>query len=134
MNQLATMINSHPKAGDRELAQLSQCIEACMQCAQVCTSCADACLAEPQVQELTRCIRLDLDCADVCSAAARMLTRLNDPDPILLERQLQAVIAATQVCAEECKQHAGMHEHCRVCAETCVKCTKACEAVLEEML
>lgn len=133
MNQLRTMIQSHPGAGDREYSLLSQCIEACHECAQICTSCADACLGESRVKDLTRCVRLNLDCADVCSAAARVLTRLNDPDPILLKRQLEAVAAATLVCAEECEQHAGMHEHCRLCAETCVQCAKVCDALLDEM-
>jgi hypothetical protein len=133
MNQLRTMIRLHPAAGDREYARLSQCIQACHECAQICTSCADACLGESRVKDLTRCIRLNLDCADVCGATARVLTRLNDPDPILLKRQLETASAATLVCAEECEQHAEMHEHCRVCAEICVQCAKACDAMLEEL-
>lgn len=131
-SQLKAMIQSHPGAsGDQ--ATLIQCIDACLECAQVCVSCADACLGEPQLDMLRRCIRLNLDCADICGAAARVLARLGNPDPILLRRAVEAAAAASLVCAEECEQHGEKHEHCRLCAEACVRCSQACDLLLEEI-
>lgn len=132
MNQLKAILQSHPEA-PTDGSPLTQCIEACLECAQVCVSCADACLGESQLEMLRRCIRLNLDCADICAAAARVLTRLGNPDPISLRRTVEAAAAASLVCAEECEQHSERHEHCRVCAETCVSCSQACDALLEEL-
>jgi hypothetical protein len=35
------------------------------------------------------------------------------------------------VCGVECEQHAGMHAHCRVCAEACRNCAEACRRLLD---
>lgn len=37
-------------------------------------------------------------------------------------------------CAEECEHHAGMPEHCRICAEACRRCENACAALLDSMV
>ena len=38
----------------------------------------------------------------------------------------------SSVRAEECEKHAGMHEHCRICAEACRRCEQACDQLLAE--
>ena len=43
----------------------------------------------------------------------------------------QAGRAACLACAEECREHAEMHEHCRVCADVCESCERACQALLK---
>ncbi len=83
------------------------------------------------VAELVRCIRTDLDCADVCEATARVLSRQTAYDAAVTRSIVQACAQACQSCGAECESHAGMHEHCRVCAEACRRCETACRAVLE---
>jgi len=58
---------------------------------------------------LIRCIRLNLDCADVCDATGRLISRQTEPDWGLLRAQLQACVAACQICGAECERHAGRH-------------------------
>jgi hypothetical protein len=43
---------------------------------------------------------------------------------------LEACSAACLASAEECERHAAHHEHCRVCAEVCRRCKKACDDLL----
>lgn len=76
--------------------------------------------------DLTRCIRLDLGCADVCAATLRMLSRQTAYDAPANRAQVEA-------CGDECEGHAGMHEHCRVCAEACRRCERACADLLAAM-
>ena len=38
--------------------------------------------------------------------------------------------ATLKACGDECEQHAQMHEHCRVCAEACRRCERACADLL----
>ena len=33
-------------------------------------------------------------------------------------------------CADECERHAAYHAHCRVCADVCRRCRKACDDLL----
>jgi hypothetical protein len=32
--------------------------------------------------------------------------------------------------AEECERHAAHHEHCRLCADVCRRCKRACDALI----
>lgn len=130
----ATMLQSHPDPlADIEPDLRARALDLLMHCATVCTSCADACLAEENVAELRRCARLDLDCADVCRTAATILARQSRTDPSLLRAVIEACIVACRSCGEECRAHAGMHRHCRVCAEVCEQCAEACDAVLRDL-
>lgn len=130
-DHVSSMLETHPEdlAGvDR--GKLAACIAACYDCAQTCTACADACLAEDTVAELTRCIRTDLDCADVCAATGSVLTRRTGYDAGLTRAVLEACRTACRICGDECAGHAGMHEHCRLCAEACRRCEQACADLL----
>jgi hypothetical protein len=124
------MLGAHPASTglDREL--LARVIDTLVSCAQACTACADACLGEEMVADLTTCIRGDLDCADVCDTTARVLSRQTGSDANVNRTLLTACIAACVACGDECERHAGMHEHCRICAEAC----RACEAACGELL
>ena len=124
------MLEAHPRSTvlDRDL--LLRCIEACIDCAATCTSCADADLAEPDVAEMVRCIRLCLDCADTCQATGRILIRQTEPDLGVLRAEIEACVATCRASAEECDKHASHHEHCRICAEVCRRCERACEDLL----
>jgi hypothetical protein len=85
------------------------------------------------VTELTKCIRTDLDCADVCATTGSVLSRHTGYDANLTKVVLQACQTACTSCAAECEGHAGMHEHCRICAESCRRCEQACADVLTSL-
>jgi hypothetical protein len=120
------MIRSHPHVkGDADEA-LIRCVEECYDCAQVCASCADACLGEEAIHELTQCVRLTLDCADICATMGKLATRRTGSNPDVLQRMLDACIAACHFCGDECERHAAYHEHCDICAKACRRCELAC--------
>ena len=120
------ILETHPRALIADAAVLARCLDECGACEATCTICADACIAEPDVNELVRCVRLCLDCADACAAAVRILGRQTDPHPPTHLNTLEACLAACRACADECELHADHHEHCRVSAEECRRCERAC--------
>ena len=126
----AQMISTHPDVQGNVNEALIRCIEECYSCAQTCTACADACLAEEMVMQLRQCIRLNLDCADVCAAAGSIASRRTGTNERGLVAALQACAIACGLCGDECEKHAGMHEHCRICAESCRRCERACEEAI----
>jgi hypothetical protein len=127
------MIRTHPHVQGNVNEALIRCIEECYDCAQTCTSCADACLGEQMVQQLTQCIRFNLDCADVCAATGAIATRRTGANEEVIRRMIETCTAACRLCAEECEKHAGMHEHCRICAESCRRCEQACQEALRSL-
>ena len=127
------MISTHPHVRGNTNDALIRCIEACYDCAQSCTSCADACLGEQMVQQLTQCIRLNLDCADICLATGAVASRRTGSNEEAIRQMLMACETACRLCGAECARHASMHEHCRVCAETCRHCELACKEALRSM-
>lgn len=128
------MLEAYPKdLGGIDLDKLAGCIQACYHCAQTCTACADACLAEEMVSDLTTCIRTDLDCADMCLTTGNALSRHTGYDATLTRAFLEACAAACKACGDECASHAEMHDHCRICAEVCRRCEKACRDLLASL-
>jgi hypothetical protein len=131
---LTRMLQTHPRAAQvADLPTLAECIAACAECIQICAACADACLAEADPAMMVPCIRLDLDCADICGVTGRVLVRQTATTPEVVRAQLQACLVACRACADECSKHAGHHEHCGVCAETCRRCEAACQALLDTL-
>jgi hypothetical protein len=47
-----------------------------------------------------------------------------------MQALLVACIEACRACGQECRAHASMHEHCRICADACDACAAACEDLL----
>ncbi|KAA1055072.1 four-helix bundle copper-binding protein [Azospirillum argentinense] len=127
------MISTHPQVRGNTNDALIRCIESCYDCAQTCTTCADACLGEDQVAELVQCIRLNMDCADVCTATGSVATRRSGSNEAVIRAMLDACATACRLCAEECERHAGMHQHCRICAEACRTCEDACRKALQTL-
>ena len=124
------ILGTHRRPLIADVATLAACIDECAACAATCTICADACLAEPDIEALARCIRLCLDCADACVDAGRILSRQTDPDADTQRTALEACLAACRACAAECERHAHHHEHCRLSAEECRRCERACDDLL----
>ena len=131
MSVAGQMLETYPKdLGAIDKDKLRACIEACYECAQACTACADACLSEDMLAELAKCISTDLDCADACEATGRVLSRHTGYDANLTRTLLKACAVACKACGDECDSHAGMHEHCRVCAQACRRCEQACRDLI----
>lgn len=131
MTQATAMLDTYPAdLGGVDRQALARCIEECFTCSQACTACADACLSETDVAELVKCVRTNLDCADICDTTGRVLSRHTGYDANLTRAVLTACAAACKSCGDECAEHAGMHEHCRVCAEACRRCEQACRNLL----
>jgi hypothetical protein len=127
------IIKLHPQPTNLDRDTLLRCIDECLECAASCTACADASVSEDDVRELVHVIRLCLDCADVCEATGRIVTRQAAPDLGLLHPMLEACSVACLASAEECERHAAHHEHCRICAEVCRRCKKACDDLLSAL-
>ncbi|GAB7039120.1 four-helix bundle copper-binding protein [Catenuloplanes niger JCM 9533] len=124
------MLDTYPRTINLDRAKLAATIDALIACAEACTACADACLSEDGVAELTTCIRTNLDCADVCGATARVLSRHTGYDANITRDLLEACVTVCRACGDECGSHAGMHEHCRICADACRACELACRDLL----
>ena len=124
------ILGTHRRPLIADVATLAACIDECAACAATCTICADACLAETDIEALARCIRLCLDCADACVDAGRILSRQTGPDADTQLTALEACLTACRACAAECERHAHHHEHCRLSAEECGRCERACDDLL----
>ena len=128
MEGFGALFATHPQRPP-DSSLIEACAAACYESGGLCIACSDACLGDAHVADFVCCIRTCLDCADVC-IAARILLRLTEPCPMLVEAQLMACAEACRICAAECESHAATHEHCRVCAEACRACEQACRALL----
>ncbi len=126
MSNVLAMIKSYPATSDINPDLLAAAIEQALACFQTCTACADACLGD----EMLDCIRVDNDCADICATTVRVLSRQSGHNTAVIRAQLEVCIAACRSCGDECERHAGMHEHCRICAEVCRACENACRELL----
>ncbi len=126
----AAMLEAYPATINLHRNLIARAIDVLVDCSQTCTACADACLSEDMVADLRKCIRSNLDCADICDVTARILSRHTGYDANITRAQLEACIAACRACGDECEQHAGMHGHCRICAEACRECEAACTDLL----
>jgi hypothetical protein len=123
---LRSMLNSTPSRPILGVDGTAVLLETLNECATTCIICADACLGEDMVAEMRRCITLDLSCADTCAAMARMAARPTGAAEALWRVSLQHCAEVCTACAAECELHAGMMEHCRICAESCRRCEQAC--------
>ena len=129
MGSIGAIFANHPQRPP-DPSLLEACVVACYDCGGVCAACSDACLGEAHVADFVCCIRTCLDCSEVCLTTARIVSRLTEPSPMVVEAQLTACAEACLICAAECEHHAAMHEHCRICAEACRACEQTCRALL----
>ena len=81
-----------------------------------------------------KCIRTNLDCADICAATGSVLSRHTGYDANLTKAVVEACRTTCASCATECEGHAGMHEHCRICAEVCRRCDQVCADLLANLV
>jgi len=112
---------------------LTAVIDAAADCARACDTDTDADLSEPHLGDMVACIRLCLDCSDICGTTAAVLGRPANWDSRVIRPLLEACEAICVSCGAECEQHAPTHAHCRVCAEACRRCRRACAEFLSIM-
>lgn len=123
------MINRHPQSiSESKRTALSDAIDSCLSCAQACTACSDACLGEKEPEKFRSTIRSTTDCSDICLAMAKILSRLNTPNPTLIKSLIISTINQIQDTENRCREHSFHHEHCRVCSDAC----RVCENSLSE--
>ncbi len=130
MSYARQMLDTYPHPPAVDAGLLAAAIEAASDCAQACTADTAADLNEQNLAEMVKCIRLCLDCTDICSATAGVLSRLAGYDPSATRLLLGACAAICQSCGDECERYAHM-PHCRLCAEACRRCDRACRDLLD---
>ena len=133
MGTCETMINAHPQAPVIDGAVLCETVEALLACGQACAVCADACLAEPGAPALAPVIRAALDCGDLCQVAARIASRQQPTEVVLLARIIELAAVACDLCAEHCEAQADGGAWFRGCAEACRSCEDRCQTALHRM-
>lgn len=133
MAYIERMLHTHPLQSGTQNHALATCIEAAGECLAMCNACADACLGERDVDQFKRAIRLNNDCADLCDSALRIMSRQTRSNPAMVRAAVDAMATACQLCGEECQKHAGMHEHCRLCADACRRCEHACRELMQSI-
>jgi len=112
-----------------DMGAMQECIEACSAAAMAATMCADADQGDGMDSACSTC----MNCADVATTMMRMMLRPNGYDEMVMSTMLAATIAMGQACAEECRMHADMHEHCRICAQACDAMVSSCEKLMATM-
>ena len=130
MSYARQLLETHPGTLGVDAGVLAATIDALNDCAEACIADVDADLSEPTVSEMVKCIRLCLNCADVCAAAAGVTSRQPEYDADVAKPLLQSCVAICKSCGDECERHAQMHAHCRVCADACRRCERACRELL----
>jgi len=129
MSYIMEMINRHPQSvSEPKRTALTDAIESCLSCGQACVACSDACLGEKEVDRFRNVIRATNDSGDMCIATAKILSRLNEPNPRTLRSIITACVEQVRETGIRCNEHAQHHEHCRFCSDAC----RACENTLSE--
>jgi hypothetical protein len=130
MTDIGAMFDAYPAPLDGvDVDILIPCVQECVDCAQTCTACADACLADPGNADLGRVCATALVCADMCATTARTLVRRAGHHAPVTRAVLLACIETCDACYDECRRHALQHEHCRICADSCHRCARACRTL-----
>lgn len=110
-------------------AMMQETMEALSACVQACIMCADADAA----QGMGRCAGVCANCADMCTTTMRMMLRMHGWDTQVMSSMMQTTIMMTRACSAECRTHADMAEHCRMCAMACDQAVVAMEKMMGSM-
>lgn len=74
---------------------------------------------------LAKCATLVNETSIVCLALAKLAAA----GSAHLAETAKLSIATCKDCEAECRRHASHHDECKACADSCVACIKACEAL-----
>jgi hypothetical protein len=130
MSTIKDMMRSMPTNDmDMDVMAMQECIEACSTASQVAAMCADADTGD----DMARCCSMCMNTADVATTMMRMMLRPGGYDMLVMKSMLAATMNMGTACAEECRKHEDMHEHCRICAKACEAMVDACSRVMSGM-
>ena len=131
MSYARQMLDTYPRSGNIDSDLLAATIDALSDCVQACNADNAADLSEPNLADMVTCIRLCLDCTDICAATVGVIGRLTGNSLSVSRPLLEACAAICRSCGDECERHAPRHVHCRICAEACRRCERACQDLLD---
>jgi hypothetical protein len=63
----------------------------------------------------------------------RMMMRPAGYDRAVMTSMMTACMAMGEACAAECRGHADMADHCRICASACQAMVDACRSMMAAM-
>ena len=130
MDVMADMMKSMPMSGmQMDMALMQESVEACSAASMAATMCADSDIGDDEA----RCSAVCSNCADVATTMMRMLLRPMGYDQMAMTAMLGACIAMGEACANECRMHGDMDEHCRICAMACDAMVDSCRRLMGSM-
>jgi hypothetical protein len=134
MDMMSEMMRSMPMMdGDMgmkmDMALMQEVIETCSAASIAATMCADA----DTGADMARCCSMCMNTADVATTMMRMTARPMGYDMTVMSTMMTACIAMGEACAAECRMHAEMDEHCRICAMACDAMVDACRRAMSTM-
>jgi hypothetical protein len=121
---------SMPADMSMDMMLMQEAIDACSMSMQACTMCSDAMAG---MEGMGVCASRCAMCSDVCMTMMRMMMRPAGMDRTAMIAMLEACIAMTAACMEECRSHAEMSATCAMCADACEATNAACSALLASM-
>lgn len=130
MNVMSDMMRAMPMAASMDTDAMTSCIESCDAAMQAATMCADACAG---MDGMAACAGMCANMADVAMTTMRMIMRPNGMNVDAMTAMLAACVAMGEACAMECRSHADMHDHCRICAMACDAMVASCRAMMAAM-
>lgn len=133
MSYARQLLSTYPHHSPIDAGVLAGAIDALSDCVQACTADVDADLSESDLADMVKCIRLCMHCTDVCAATLGVVSRPAEYDARVTKPLVESCVAICKSCGDECRRHAKMHAHCRVCEEACRRCEQACQKLLDAM-
>lgn len=132
MDTMMTEMMSTMPMGDTgmDMKTMQPAIEACSAAAMACTMCSDACAGEG----MGRCSSMCATMADMATTMMRMMMRPGGYDGAVMMAMMDACMMMGEACAAECRTHADMNDHCRVCAMACDAMILACRDTKASMM
>ncbi|TPW78171.1 aldehyde dehydrogenase [Schumannella soli] len=111
------------------MTAMQECMEACSAAAVAATMCSDADMGDG----MARCSSMCANMADVATTTMRMMMRPTGMDMSAMKAMMGACMAMGEACAAECRSHAEMAEHCRICMMACEAMVASCSKMMASM-
>ncbi|MCS5720276.1 hypothetical protein N1027_19290 [Herbiconiux sp. CPCC 205763] len=136
MNETTTMMSmlSEKMEGpmaDMDMMMMQRCIEACSAAEQACTMCAGSMAMEGK-PVVTMC----MTCAEMCNTMMRMMMRPMPSSGMGMTAMMSMLGATSAMCratAEDCMAMGDMNAAAKMCAQVCLNCADACDAMMASM-
>ncbi|MEX1077903.1 MAG: hypothetical protein WED09_02190 [Homoserinimonas sp.] len=125
--EVMSMFSMEMEGMDTKVMQ--ECMEACSAAEQACTMCADAASGDQMARMASMC----MSNADMCHTMMRMMMRPMGSDRASMMAMLEACMTMNKACADACTAQSGSSDHAKMCAQVCMDCAAACEAMMASM-